>query len=673
MVGRSIPLVIPLLFGALPAFGQVQVDLSGIFTDDYVRNVGDTTEAALDGSGFALVTEGVAGSGRGLPGNGTFAADTNHPTIQLAATESNSGNNGVLLMAGSQVTLGSVSGDYQTLQVYSLATEGSASVRVEVSYTSGTPDVTTVTVSDWFDDPPATGTFYVIDGMDRWDINRGAVEVRADPALFGFDVNVDSARSIQSIELRNASTGNARWLILGMTGTRATIAASDDTYDGVEDQTLTVPSAMGLLANDQILDGGTGAAQLLTGPAHGSATVRADGSFDYIPTANYFGADSFTYQVSTMTGVGSATVNLTIAPVNDPPVARNDAFGPIVPGDSATLAVLINDDDGPDTGETIRLQMVEVPDAGGQVEIVGDAVVYTSRADFVGDEHFRYIIDDGNSDSTATAEVTVQVGLPMGRSDEFETDEDVELTPARSVLANDNLPAGNSLTVAVGQDVSHGTLVLQDSGLFTYTPEADYFGEDSFTYIIMNAAGAMGLPVQVDLTVHPLNDPPTAVDDMVSAEAGKEIRIDVLANDLISPDEGEALSLTRVNTPSSGGSARLEVGRGAVLYIPADDFDGTETFTYIINDGNPESTSMATVTASVMGPDQPDAGMPDQGSTNPDTGVKPDAGVAAPDAGMVDGSGDDGGGCVCAGRAGAASGAWWLLGLLLLGRRRRQV
>ena len=73
--------------------------------------------------------------------------------------------------------------------------------------------------------------------------------------------------------------------------------AANDAYTTDEDTPLTRP-APGVLANDTDVDGATLTAVLVTGPAHGTLALNADGSFTYTPAANFNGSDSFTYQAS---------------------------------------------------------------------------------------------------------------------------------------------------------------------------------------------------------------------------------------------------------------------------------------------------------------------------------------------------------------------------------------
>src|SRR5204863_204233 len=95
--------------------------------------------------------------------------------------------------------------------------------------------------------------------------------------------------------------------------------AVNDSYTTAEDTTLTV-SAPGVLANDSDLDGDSLNAILLSQPTHGSLTLSTNGSFSYVPAANYNGPDSFTYKANDgQADSGVATVSLTITGVNDAP------------------------------------------------------------------------------------------------------------------------------------------------------------------------------------------------------------------------------------------------------------------------------------------------------------------------------------------------------------------
>ena len=89
-------------------------------------------------------------------------------------------------------------------------------------------------------------------------------------------------------------------------------------------------------------------------------TVNADGTFDYVPDPDFFGTDSFTYQLEDPSGAvsASATVTITVDPVNDAPVAVDDNF---TTGEDTTLSgtVFTNDSDV-DSGFTLVLSLIHI-------------------------------------------------------------------------------------------------------------------------------------------------------------------------------------------------------------------------------------------------------------------------------------------------------------------------
>jgi hypothetical protein len=124
----------------------------------------------------------------------------------------------------------------------------------------------------------------------------------------------------------------------------------------------------------------------------------------------------------------------------------------------------------------------------------------------------------------------------------------------------------------------------------------------------------------VTLTVNPVNDLPTAVDDTYTVEQDSgPATLDVLVNDTFSPDPGEVLAIVAVSTPSAGGTA---TNNGtSIEYAPLSGFSGTETFTYTINDGTPGSDDSATVTMTVTRFNNPPLAGDDAFTVDEDSGT----------------------------------------------------
>ncbi|HXT57090.1 MAG TPA: ELWxxDGT repeat protein [Pirellulales bacterium] len=132
----------------------------------------------------------------------------------------------------------------------------------------------------WQSDGTAAGTVLVTD------INPGAPS--SNPS------NLAIAGNTLFMAANDGTHGNELW-VAPLPDARP--VAHDDRYTFEAGATLTVP-APGVLANDADPDGDPITAVLVSGPAHGSLTLNADGSFTYTPDAAFRGRDSFTYQAT---------------------------------------------------------------------------------------------------------------------------------------------------------------------------------------------------------------------------------------------------------------------------------------------------------------------------------------------------------------------------------------
>ncbi|GAG22357.1 unnamed protein product, partial [marine sediment metagenome] len=170
---------------------------------------------------------------------------------------------------------------------------------------------------------------------------------------------------------------------------------------------------------------------------------------------------------------------------------------------------------------------------------------------------------------------------PLALDDMETTREDSAVTIL--VLANDYDPDGDPLVLTGVTQGVHGTVEIDDSDTtVTYTPEADFFGPDSFTYEVSDGNSGSDI-AQVYVTVKPVNDSPLALDDMETTREDSAVTILVLANDY-DPD-GDPLVLTGV-TQGDSGKVEIDVNDTTVTYTPNPNFNGSDTFAYIVSDGN---------------------------------------------------------------------------------------
>jgi VCBS repeat-containing protein len=187
-----------------------------------------------------------------------------------------------------------------------------------------------------------------------------------------------------------------------------TPTARDDAYSINEEGFLAVDAANGVLANDGESGGLTLSAALVDDASNGSVSLNPNGSFSYVPDADFSGSDSFTYSVSDGSDSDTATVTITVNPVNDAPVASDDAYGVVEDGSLTIPApgVLVNDDDV--DGDPLSATLVTGVDNGTLTLNADGSFTYTPDADFFGTDSFSYVANDGTLNS-ATATVTITV------------------------------------------------------------------------------------------------------------------------------------------------------------------------------------------------------------------------------------------------------------------------
>jgi autotransporter-associated beta strand protein/parallel beta-helix repeat protein len=373
--------------------------------------------------------------------------------------------------------------------------------------------------------------------------------------------------------------------------------ANPDAYSTPENMTLTVPAATGVLANDP--DNETLTAAEVAGPSHGTLTLNADGSFSYVPATNFHGTDSFTYQAADGAVTSNiAMVTLTVVDTTVP-VANPDAYST---SENATLTVpastgvLANDTDA--DNDTLTAALVSGPSHGMLTLNADGSFSYVPTTNFHGNDSFTYTASDGtNTSNTATVTLTVtNIIIPVANPDAYSTPENTVLTvpAATGVLANDT---GNTpLTAIQVSGPSHGNLVFNANGSFSYTPATNFHGTDSFTYKASDGANTSNTAT-VTLTVVDTVVPVANADSynllengtlMVSAATG------VLAND--TDANNDTLTAILVGGPSHG-TLTLNPD-GSFTYVAAAKFNGKDSFSYQASDGTNVSNT-ATVTLTV--------------------------------------------------------------------------
>lgn len=214
-----------------------------------------------------------------------------------------------------------------------------------------------------------------------------------------------------------------------------------------------------------------------------------------------------------------------------------------------------------------------------QISATHVAVVTPPGPTWEGIETITFTVTD---DATFTRSVQVVFEArrnfipPVANPDEVTVAEDTAIQI--SVLANDENPLAGSLRVVGVSNPLHGTATL-DNGLVSYLANTNYFGDDSFAYVVENDSGARAFG-SVTVHVTPVNDLPSATDDRTLTFEDRSVLIDVLANDKDADDD--ALVIVNVGSATDG---TVSLADNKILFQPNAGFNGTNAFHYSVSDG----------------------------------------------------------------------------------------
>lgn len=408
--------------------------------------------------------------------------------------------------------------------------------------------------------------------------------------------------------------------------------ARDDVYPNAsKNTTFSVPATNGLLGNDFHGDGVTPVTVVpiaIVPPSNGVLTLNPDGSFDYEPNPGFVGTDSFQYIITDGTNYSApATVTLTVLDANEAPVANGEYY---MMNQDSTLTIsapgLLANDWDPD-GDTLSISLVPLPDptVGNFLLNPDGSFTFTpapglNTPDFGSTIQVEYLVHDTASNSTtATVEIYVApLGVvyqpPVANDDVYTINEDTMYANniGSSLLVNDEWHdkgvIGTSYMplpfVILNDDVDHGVLNLDPiTGIFEYTPNADFHGTDFFTYELLTIDINTSIIyvsniATVTFTVLPVNDPPVATPHTFTVPASGTLTINapgVLGDDYDA--DGDPLTAGLHQNPTHGGL--IFNADGSFTYtLSTPGFVGTDYFLYYANDGTTNSL-VTTVTLAI--------------------------------------------------------------------------
>lgn len=191
-----------------------------------------------------------------------------------------------------------------------------------------------------------------------------------------------------------------------------------------------------------------------------------------------------------------------------------------------------------------------------------------------------------------------------------------------SVLKNDYDSDGSLVpsSITIIDSTGNGTLAAGRTGIVTYTPDKDFFGNDAFSYTVQDNDGATSNTAKVIIYVNPINDPPVAYNDSGTTDEDQDVIIDILSND----EDDHGLDISSVNItdkPANGSITNIDEKTGAVIYSPDDNYYGEDTFSYTVRDDSGAVSNKATVTIKINSVNDNPVAENDSGAVNEDGSV----------------------------------------------------
>jgi VCBS repeat-containing protein len=417
------------------------------------------------------------------------------------------------------------------------------------------------------------------------------------PALSGTNTITIDLTNVNEAPVVNANTFTLAENSANGT-TVGTVVAVD--LDAGQTATLTYSITGGNTNNGFAIDANTGV-----------ITVANSAALDFEVTPSF----SLTVQATdngtpALSGTNSITINLT--DVNEAPVANNDGPFTVQTGTTLTITapgVLVNDTDVDTAAENLTAELVSGVAHGTLALNSNGSFTYTPAAGYTGPDSFSYRVNDGEAVNNLSNVATVAIDVaaeanqaPVAVSDTFNTNEDTALVVNRpGVLANDTDVDSATLTAALVAGPQHGALNLNTDGSFTYTPNVNFNGQDSFTYKSNNGSSDSNVAT-ISITITSVNDAPHGADKTVTTLEDTLYTFSAADFGFTDPNDSPANSLLAVKITTLPTAGKLtydganvvagqfisvaDLNMGKLVFTPAADANGNAyaTFTFQVQD-----------------------------------------------------------------------------------------
>ena len=308
----------------------------------------------------------------------------------------------------------------------------------------------------------------------------------------------------------------------------------------------------------------------------------------YSHTYTEVGTYSITLTVTGPGGSNPKTVADMITVSTAAPTPTTSTSQTVQEDGSTTISLTATDPNG----QAVTFAITTDP-TNGTATLSGTDITYTPNANFYGTDSFDYTASNGTYTSDpATITITVE-----GEDDGDPTTNDVSATTNEDTVVTVNLDAteidGDNYSFSIVSQPTNGTLGSVNGNQVEYTPNQDFNGTDTFTFEATDDRTYRRNVATATITINAVNDAPVAND--ITSQVTDENRLMQLDITLDATDvDGDALTYSVVGT----NNGTVTVNGSTATYIPNQDWNGEDTFTYKANDGTDDSNT-ATVTVTV--------------------------------------------------------------------------
>jgi hypothetical protein len=458
-------------------------------------------------------------------------------------------------------------------------------------------DIDSIRVDVLANDTDADGDVLTIDSFTN--PSDGTATLMGGALFYSPDENFSGTDSMTYTVVDSSGASATQTVTLTITGSNdAPVTVTDvlNVEEGSSDGITT-----NLLSNDYDREDDAFTLTSVGTATNGTVVKNNDGTVTYTPGknedgTNYTGADEFTYVVTDANGAqATGTVSVTVSVINNAPETTTDTSTVAEDSSSNRISVLNNDTDPED--DTLSLDSVGTA-SYGTVTIANNVALYTPEANYSGSDSFSYWATDGEGGSTrgeVSITVTASNDAPTAVNDTLGTISGTRPTTL-DLLANDTDPDdGDTLTISDVGEATYGNVTISGGSVRFNATRGSTGESDSFTYTITDEDGETSTAT-VNFTISS-NTNPNAINDKVTyVEDADAAEIEVLDNDTDS--DGDSVTVLSINTDPEYGTA--EISNGKLFYAPDSNYNGTDSLTYIVKDGNggrDEATVAITITA----------------------------------------------------------------------------